>query len=186
MPEENKHVHLKLKKTHLMSIVIATIILIAIIAIFATRNTCNDPYVKIGTSCCLDSNKNGICDTEDVAKSQIQTTLEPIPGIVRLTIPNDVEINSGDSSNVVIKVRNDGTAEEEYFIVTIEQDRSTKTSLVTGLESSKSLKILRGKEDYVAGLIKTADGAVIKVKYNILVTNKGKTYAQGNFYVNVT
>lgn len=186
MSEADKHVHFKLKKTHLVTIIIGAIVILALIAILMTRNPCETPYVKIGTSCCLDSDKNSICDIEDVAKSQMQTSLEPIPGIVRLTVPNDVEINSGDSSNVMIKVRNDGTAEEEYFIVTIEQDRSTKTSLVTGLESSKSLKILRGKEDYVAGLIKTADGAVIKVKYNILVTNKGKTYAQGNFYVNVT
>jgi len=27
--------------------------------------TCNSPYIKVGTSCCLDQNSNKICDSDE-------------------------------------------------------------------------------------------------------------------------
>ena|GEM_PF-2846805 len=33
----------------------------------ATQPVCNEPYILVGTSCCLDQNDNGICDSEEAA-----------------------------------------------------------------------------------------------------------------------
>lgn len=36
--------------------------------------TCNPPYIKVGTTCCLDQNNNKICDTDEQQTSQPQQT----------------------------------------------------------------------------------------------------------------
>ena len=35
--------------------------------------TCNPPYMKMGTSCCLDQNSNNICDADDVKAEAVVT-----------------------------------------------------------------------------------------------------------------
>lgn len=41
--------------------------------------TCNPPYIKIGTTCCLDQNNNSICDKDEVTKQKpADTTTEMI------------------------------------------------------------------------------------------------------------
>jgi len=50
--------------------VIAVIVLAIVFISNSNKNvsnevTCNSPYIKVGTSCCLDQNSNGICDNEE-------------------------------------------------------------------------------------------------------------------------
>lgn len=63
--------------------------------------TCNPPYIKVGTSCCLDQNNNSICDKDE--KSIIQT---PITGkIVENTTAVISEVIDGDT----VKLQNGKT-----------------------------------------------------------------------------
>ena len=41
-------------------------LLVFITACDGSKNiTCNKPYIKVGTACCLDQNDNGICDSDE-------------------------------------------------------------------------------------------------------------------------
>jgi hypothetical protein len=40
--------------------------------------TCNYPYIKVGTSCCLDSNSNNICDNDEPAKEEKVEYTNPV------------------------------------------------------------------------------------------------------------
>lgn len=37
---------------------------------------CNKPYIRFGTSCCLDSNSNGVCDNDEVKKEDTSLKCE--------------------------------------------------------------------------------------------------------------
>jgi len=54
-------------------VVIVILVLWIIIANSGSSNevTCNSPYIKVGTSCCLDQNSNGVCDSDE-QPAQIQ------------------------------------------------------------------------------------------------------------------
>lgn len=54
-----------------VGIVIVAIVVLAIVFISNSNNnsqnevTCNSPYIKVGTECCLDKNLNNICDNDE-------------------------------------------------------------------------------------------------------------------------
>ena len=54
-----------------IGIAVIVVIILAIILISNSDNssandvTCNSPYIKVGTSCCLDQDSNGICDHDE-------------------------------------------------------------------------------------------------------------------------
>ena len=44
---------------------------------FQNEVTCNAPYIKVGTSCCLDENYNNICDTDEISEQKpVETSPE--------------------------------------------------------------------------------------------------------------
>ena len=48
-----------------------------------SKIVCNKPYIRVGSSCCLDQNGNGICDKDESSSPQgesSQTTLAPSTG----------------------------------------------------------------------------------------------------------
>ncbi len=56
-----------------LSVIIGIVVLSVIVGIFAPKSTtsnifCNKPYILVGVSCCLDSNANNICDTDEVSQ----------------------------------------------------------------------------------------------------------------------
>jgi len=63
-------------KNNYLWIGIAVVAVIVIAFIFISSNnsqnsvTCNYPYIKVGTSCCLDQNSNNICDNDENSNVQ--------------------------------------------------------------------------------------------------------------------
>jgi len=60
-----------MKKNNLIVGIIIGIAVIGLIFLIynPSRNeiVCNAPYIKVGNSCCLDENSNGICDSDEVS-----------------------------------------------------------------------------------------------------------------------
>ncbi len=40
--------------------------------------TCNKPYIKVGSNCCLDQNDNSICDADDITTTTEPTTVKTV------------------------------------------------------------------------------------------------------------
>jgi hypothetical protein len=63
----------KENKPNYLWIGIAVVVVIVLAIVFISNSnknvsnevTCNSPYIKVGTSCCLDQNSNGICDNDE-------------------------------------------------------------------------------------------------------------------------
>jgi hypothetical protein len=84
--------------------------------------TCNKPYIKVGSSCCLDVNENGICDSDEEVTTTITTTT---------TIPDEDEkeaisqlskgiwIESASGNSVVIKNLGRNTINVNEILMTI-------------------------------------------------------------------
>jgi hypothetical protein len=59
-----------------IGIAVVAVIVLAIVFISNSNNnsqnevTCNPPYIKVGTSCCLDQNSNGVCDSDEQIEEQ--------------------------------------------------------------------------------------------------------------------
>src|SRR3989338_7170862 len=46
-------------------IVIIFSLIITLFLVGCNQVTCDEPYIKVGTSCCLDQNDNNICDSDE-------------------------------------------------------------------------------------------------------------------------
>lgn len=53
--------------------------------------TCNSPYFKVGTSCCLDQNSNNICD-----KDEIKDTSQKIESKAQPNVTNEIAVDKKD------------------------------------------------------------------------------------------
>lgn len=76
--------------------VLAVVVLAGIFVITSGQQevTCNDPYIKVGDSCCLDANDNGICDEDETTAQQAQeekTTEETEGSCEGVTCPDYCE-----------------------------------------------------------------------------------------------
>lgn len=78
---------------YLMPVLIALFVIT--LAACSPKVVCNDPYILVGTSCCLDANQNNICDTEERTPSPTPLiTLPPLPTASQVPTPTPVtEIN---------------------------------------------------------------------------------------------
>ena len=60
-----------------------------------TPVVCNSPYIQVGNNCCLDSNSNSICDSDEQTNTQpVQNTTTPpvdIPVVSQSGLPEDKE-----------------------------------------------------------------------------------------------
>ena len=55
---------------------------------------CNEPYIRLGTGCCLDANGNSICDNDESLIQPGGFDIEDIPqGIITDEVQNDVPFN---------------------------------------------------------------------------------------------
>lgn len=61
---------------------------------------CNDPYITVGTSCCLDRDNNSICDIDDV--EQIKVTGKAIEPLFKEK-PKEILVVEEDNLEVVAK-----------------------------------------------------------------------------------
>lgn len=73
-------------------------------SIWKDKIVCNEPYIRIGTNCCLDGNSNNICDNDE-GITTITSTTAPIPttidrttsAVVSRVIDGDtIELESGE------------------------------------------------------------------------------------------
>ncbi|MBI1935504.1 hypothetical protein HYS31_03610 [Candidatus Woesearchaeota archaeon] len=53
-------------------VLLGFIILALVLNACQQKTTCNKPYILVGNSCCLDSNNNNICDTDEVKKTKTE------------------------------------------------------------------------------------------------------------------
>src|SRR3989344_6580784 len=66
-----------------IGIAVVAIVVLAIVFISNSNNnsqndvTCNAPYIKVGTSCCLDQNYNSVCDNDE-QNTQQETQQEEV------------------------------------------------------------------------------------------------------------
>lgn len=80
MADKNKNNYLYI------GVAVVVVIVLAIVFISNSNNnsqnevTCNSPYIKVGTSCCLDQNSNGICDSDEIPaqNKQAQATTKEL------------------------------------------------------------------------------------------------------------
>jgi len=76
MADKNKNNYLYI------GIAVVVVIVLAIVFISNSNNnfqnevTCNSPYIKVGTSCCLDQNYNSVCDNDETPEQNQQTQQE--------------------------------------------------------------------------------------------------------------
>lgn len=106
----NKHkcienAKVKMKKDPI-NLIVGIIIGIAVIGLIfliynPSRNeiVCNAPYIKVGDSCCLDENSNGICDSDEEPEQQEEEIIKPITTFseaYEITVNNPNVIWSGE------------------------------------------------------------------------------------------
>jgi len=89
MADKNKNNYLWI------GIAVVAVVVLAIVFISNSNDNsqseviCNSPYIKVGTSCCLDQNNNGICDNDEQN------------GNIELSINNIVLYNGLDALNII-------------------------------------------------------------------------------------
>ncbi|MDO8511419.1 MAG: hypothetical protein Q7S55_04610 [Nanoarchaeota archaeon] len=55
-----------------MKKIIISLILIVTFVVGCVPTTCNQPYILVGNSCCLDQNDNGICDSDETVFEKLE------------------------------------------------------------------------------------------------------------------
>ena len=110
---------MKLKQKYAI-LILAVVIVIFISGCIRQEVTCNPPYIKVGSSCCLDQNNNSICDKDEkpitgkiVEKTtkQQETTSGSSKEIKRICNPNKLECNG----NWIKKCSSDGSKWDNYY-----------------------------------------------------------------------
>lgn len=84
---------MKFKQKYLLDgiLVLAVIGVILVSGCAKEEVTCNPPYIKVGTSCCLDQNNNSICDEDKAERNQSSATgkiIEKGPPQPEKTVPS--------------------------------------------------------------------------------------------------
>ena len=74
--------------------------------------TCNPPYIKVGTECCLDQNSNNICDKDEPEEN---INLELMSNSIELNVVRNEAYYGIDTKSVIL--RNGGNKEVEYGIL---------------------------------------------------------------------
>jgi len=125
--------------------------------------TCNPPYIKVGNSCCLDQNGNGICDKDEVSEMQnrveqdiADTEFNELPSSGGVIIKNGRGMVGGFNNRETINYVGDLTllVGGDSNIVTI----SKKTNLI---------KLTLGGSNNVVRLSSSHDSVeIIKGGYN--------------------
>ena len=86
-------------------LILAVVIVIFISGCIKQEVSCNPPYIKLGTSCCLDQNNNSICDKDETIPLQTQQsttitnrTTEKITAVISKIIDGDtIKLENGET-----------------------------------------------------------------------------------------
>ncbi|MCX6742050.1 MAG: PsbP-related protein [Candidatus Pacearchaeota archaeon] len=99
-----------MKKQHLtliaISLLIIGILFIAGCNQTTNQQTCNKPYILVGTSCCLDQNDNSICDTDETSILPPETnflTYDNSAYGIRITYPSNWEKEEKSTGMVIVE-----------------------------------------------------------------------------------
>jgi len=97
--------------------------------------TCNKPYIKVGNSCCLDNNGNGICDKdENIAKEK------PIQGVnlssdeYQFNVSESKMLSQWGKEVTLVNMDNEGKIVVKVNDVTREIKETNYMEIVDGLE----------------------------------------------------
>ena len=85
-----------------------------------TSVVCNQPYIRVGDSCCLDKNNNSVCDDDEVNKSSQEetntTTKEDINKSIENNNKNTTENLGENESKIHNKTQKDKSAFESCIV----------------------------------------------------------------------
>ena len=83
------------RSTKIISII--SLLIITLFLISCTQITCDKPYIKVGTSCCLDQNDNNICDSdEEQVKSGTPNVNQEVENQEQTFTINDLQADIGN------------------------------------------------------------------------------------------
>jgi len=177
------------KTKYLYSILVLAIIgIIFISGCIQQEVICNPPYIKVGTSCCLDQNNNSICDKDETIATQTQQTASTTTSTSNTSGTSTTETNgtteaSGTTSGTTTtgastsetnnNVSSSGTS-------TTETNGTTEASDTTsGTTESKE----KSKEKFSVIVSKVIDGDTIKLQTGETVRLLGiNTPEKGQLY----
>ena len=130
------------KDNHIwIAIVVVVVIILAFIYISNSNKsqnsvTCNSPYIKVGSSCCLDQNSNDICDDDETQKQQKSyAAIDNFYGELRWVNLMDITASSkGSVPERCPNGRNEGDIRLEFKLkdLTYSTPYSCKTDLIEG------------------------------------------------------
>jgi len=83
--------------------------------------TCDKPYIKVGTECCLDNNDNSICDKDETNQSQQDITINQ-PESPKYTLSCISNCNRG------VEIKSQEIVGEQ-FIVTFSNNNQNKCNM---------------------------------------------------------
>ncbi len=138
---------------------------------------CNEPYILVGTDCCLDEDGNKICDKDEMSDSSVEdTTTEKIKENVAIVDTSDFPINSLNVKNLGIG----DTATDGKMEITLKNVRySNKIPETTDKEyftiyapEDKQFVIV----DILAENIMTDEVILINVVESTIIDSEGYTY----------
>jgi len=110
----------KQNKNNYIWIGIAVVVL-AIVFISNSNNnsqnevTCNSPYIKVGNSCCLDQNSNGVCDSDEQPAQTQQGKVSL--SLSKSKIEKTLNKTSDDWFKEYVQLENTGEKKIEYAIL---------------------------------------------------------------------
>ncbi len=101
-----------------MGIAVIAVIVIGVIFISNSDNnsqneiTCNSPYIKVGTECCLDKNYNDVCDNKEVEKTIFDV--------------NNLEISMEGEKDINVYLSGEGGPYDNYNFIEIINNNKEK------------------------------------------------------------
>lgn len=128
-------------------LILAIIGIIFISGCIQQEVTCNPPYIKVGTSCCLDQNNNSICDKDEAISTQTQQTTSTITSGSNTSGTNNNNSLSGTSTtetNATIKAS--GTTSRTT------ESKEKFTAIVSKVIDGDTVKLQNGEKVRLLGI----------------------------------
>lgn len=72
------------------------------------KNVCDSPYIRYGTSCCLDQNSNSICDSDENTESVNTDSGKYVSGTAQVGAPFGLVAHNVNTAGVQLELRNSG------------------------------------------------------------------------------
>ncbi len=126
MADKNKNNYLWI------GIAVVVVIVLSIVFISNSNNnsqnevTCNSPYIKVGTSCCLDQNSNNVCDNDEqpAQNQQVQQETKPSERNYQTISLRSFDYDKNNKKITSLTINHPDYYEGEWRLVVIGKDAS--------------------------------------------------------------